>query len=359
MGVNKVKIGILTFHRVKNLGANLQAFALNAYVNREIGDCEIIDFYPNNVGKPHANPVRRAMSSVKSLVRSCINKKEHKFSSFQRKNYKLSPKKYYGDKDIMSFPPKYDILISGSDQILNTTLTGTSKSFYLAFDNTAKKISYASSFGRTDISEDEYKLIEAELPKFSAISVREKSAGDIISKRIGIDCKTVLDPVFLLSKEEWSEKTVKANLPEKYIFVYAMEITEALQSAVGKAREQTGLPVYTVYGCVKQMGIDGTVIENSGPCDFITYIKNASLVITNSFHGTAFSIIFEKDFVCVAHSTRNARLENIMSLIGEGGKLISGEADINGKTVDGSAAARKILPYIDESRQYLADNLRT
>ena len=351
-----MKIGIVTFHRAFNYGANLQAFALNSYVNQIGYDCEIIDLYPNSAGRPSSNIVRRLLSSAKSILIYCKNKRIRNFMRFQKDNYRISSKKYYGDTDMEFSPPIYDVLISGSDQILNTTLTGNTKSYYLSFDNTAKKISYGSSFGRTILSETEYTLIDSELIKFSALSVREKSGQNIIKERIGVTSTLVLDPVFLLSREQWDKKSAKRAILNEYIFVYAMEATEILESTVRTLSERLGLPIYIIYGCKKKYATCWNVVKDCGPSEFISYIKGAYLVITNSFHGTAFSIIFEKDFVCVAHSTRNARLDNIMELIGQQNYLVKDKTTVP-EIVSGKKAAVAIASYIEASKDYLKDTL--
>ena len=357
MKANNLKVGIVTFHRALNYGANLQAFALNSYINQLGYDCEIIDLYSNNAGRPSNNVIRRLLSSVKSIMILCIDKRIRRFTKFQKDNYKISLEKYYGDVDMEEASQLYDVLISGSDQILNTTLTGDTKSYYLTFDNTAKKISYGPSFGRTSISDTECSLIDSELVKFSSLSVLERSGQAIIEQRIGAGSTLVLDPVFLLSKENWEKKATKCKVNGKYILVYAMETTELLNNAVKYICDSLKLPVYIIYGCTKRFVNSWKVVENCGPSEFLSYIMGASIVITNSFHGTAFSIIFEKQFVCVSHSTRNSRLENIMELIGKQDKLLKKE-DAIPEIIDGKEATIAIYPYIDSSKDYLMDALK-
>ena len=207
-----MKIGMLTFHRANNLGAVLQAAALCKYLNDKKYDCEIIDFIPNNeVLKFHS--LRKGAHIIKSILtintRYNLLMKEYKFNIFRKKNMKISKHRYYGDRDIERKELKYEVLISGSDQILNTSLTGNSEAYYLRFMTDCKKISYASSFGREDISEYEIKLIKEELAKFDALSVREKSAINIIKKSSGRVAELVLDPVYILTVKELEEISSK------------------------------------------------------------------------------------------------------------------------------------------------------
>lgn len=355
-----MKIGLLTFHRANNLGAVLQASALFKYVQDNIGHCELIDFYPNNRIPVKYTGIKKVLRYCKRLVlypfSATSRKREQRFNNYRSKNYSLSDKQYMGDSGIANAHVDYDAIISGSDQILNTTLTGNSKTYYLDFFN-GKKISYASSFGRDDISKEEISLIRSELPKFSALSVREQSAADIIKREIGREPQLVMDPVFLLSKDEWCKRcNEELKLPEKYIFVYSMEVSSVLENAVSSIKKETELPVIVVRGGGKPGLIEGNEDSTCGPEEFLRYIRDAELVITNSFHGTAFSLIFEKKFICVAHSTRNARLENIMSIIGKEDSLLKCNSSVP-VIVNGKEVSSTTNPYINASKEYLKNTL--
>lgn len=362
----KMRIGILTFHKANNFGAVLQAVALQTFINKNINKSEIIDYYPNN-----AIPKKRSIfyTILRFGKRALIPKKswdryikEKKFDDFRTKYYSLSDDSYYGDADIKKRIKDYDIYISGSDQILNTTLTGESEAFYLNFDDNAKKISYASSFGREQISSHEKALIKSELPKFSCISVREKTAGEIIEDEIRVKTQLVLDPVFLLDLDEWDKFCSNTNkAPFRYIFVYSMEISIALEKLVDNLCREYELPAIVVRGGGKPGRINGKEDAKCGPSDFLRYIRDAEIVVTNSFHGTAFSVIFQKKFFCVAHSTRNTRLENIMELTSNANKIIYEElsnSDISSYLVDGETSYKEIKTMISESKEYLHRSLK-
>ena len=357
-----MRVAIMTFHRANNLGAVLQASALLKYIHDLIGNCEIIDYYPNNDIPTKYKGIMFILKCFKRIAifhfTSKDRKKQIKFNEYRLKYYSLSDKQYLGDSGIANAHFDYDVIISGSDQILNTTLTGNSKAYYLGFFN-GKKISYASSFGRKDVSKEEIELIRNELPEFTALSVREQSGADIIKREIGRAPQLVLDPVFLLGKEEWSKRcNEELNLPNKYIFVYSMEVSPILENAVSTMKKELGLPVIVVRGGGKPGLIEGKEDSACGPEEFLRYIRDAELVITNSFHGTAFSLIFEKKFICVAHSTRNARLENILHLINQGEKMISYSLEeYNNKVIYGDKSISNLERYIDLSKNYLIENI--
>lgn len=358
-----MKIGMFTFHRANNLGAVLQASALQKYIQNNFGDCEIVDYYPNNNIPVTYKGIKKILRICKKIAIYPLTKKkrerEYRFDEYRKKYYKMTEQHYYGDHCIEDELKDFDILISGSDQILNTTLTGNSRAYYLDFFE-GKKISYASSFGRTDITQNEIDLIKSELPHYSAVSVREKSAGEIIKRICGIDSELVMDPVFLLKKEEWESRcNMDIILPERFIFVYSMENSENLERVVQLIKEEKNIPVIVVRGGGKAGRIVGKEDATCGPAEFLRYIKNAEYVVTNSFHGTAFSLIFEKKFLCIAHSTRNTRLINILQLINEEEKMISSNLSVYAdKIIEGNKYTNILERYINLSKDYLLNNLR-
>lgn len=355
-------IGILTFHNVSNIGANLQASALVQYINREFGEAEIINYCPNHLTAYNSSS-RRVLRFFRQLLTYPSHKqklqKSRRIAAFQRENYRLSKRYYRGDADILAHPPQYDILISGSDQILNTTLSNCSTAYYLTFSHTAKKISYASSFGRTNISTDEARLIREELPKFSSLSVREASAADILKEHLGRAPQLVLDPVFLLDPQEWQKKCSSASTQTcDYVFVYSMESSQVLAQLVQRVHSETGLPVVVVRGGGSAGIIPGWEDLTCGPKEFLRNIQDAALVVTNSFHGSALSILFGKPFLCVAHSTRNTRLENLLTLVGQEASIVRSPEDsrpIHDFTIDGQKAYIQLQPWIASSKAYLRD----
>lgn len=356
-----MKIGIITFHRAYNIGANLQAYALQKFIEDNICNAELIDYYPNNEVPQRQSLVRKLLHLCNVLIHykemHAETKRERKFETFWREYYNLSATSYYGDKDFILADKSYDIYISGSDQILNTTLSGNSESYYLK-SISGKKISYASSFGRESISDVEHRLIKSELKSFSALSVREKTAADIIEEDIKIRPELVLDPVFLLTAEEWRRLAVLPKI-DSYIFAYAMEDTPQIRAAVEEAKELWELPVVLVAGSRSARQLPGSLDLECGPREFLGYISNASYVITNSFHGTALSIIFGKEFVAVAHASRNIRLKNITNMIGAETLMVNENCDkpIQECIIHGDIAYSKLQANIGKSKSYLLENI--
>lgn len=357
-----MKIGILTFHNAVNIGAALQAYALDEYINDNLCESEIIDFIPESDTGIGTSIVFKFLKKIKRIGMYFLNRKQYirecKFIDF-RKMMRISKEKYEGDFEMRRacFDDKYSIIISGSDQILNTTLSGNSTSYYLDFWDGAK-VSYASSFGRIDVSELELKLIENELPKFLRLSVREESGGQLIENITGIKAQLVLDPVFLLERDAW-EKMISRKKNDNFIFAYLMEKDDKINNLLEIMAKITNCSVITVYGGGTQYdNLYGKVDKECGPLDFLEYINNAKFVVTNSFHGTAFSLIFGKKFICVRHSSRNTRLENILNLCGFPSKLLNlnelkNASLYNNYLIDGAKGYAQLNKEIVNSKKYL------
>lgn len=356
-----MKIGILTFHRATNCGAALQAYALYKYISNINDETEMIDYIPNNMVRKNDSLVYRLLHTV----RFCITpregyrtvKKNSKFDAF-RNNIKMSIKSYEGDNGITSEFEKYDMLISGSDQILNTTLTGDSKTYYVPY-SIKRKISYASSFGRTDVTELEKQYIDEYLSDFDAISVREISSVPLLESMINISPKVVCDPVFLLDKVAWLTIANTNKSKNKYIFAYLMEENGTVSSVLSVLKKMYNLPIIVVVG-----GKINKKYKNRdyqcGPVDFLNYIQNAELIVTNSFHASAMSIIFGKKFCTIAHSSRNARLDSLFEIGKIRDKLICSPIaidDIDRYLVNGEIVYPNFYELISESKKYLNQNI--
>lgn len=355
------KVGLFTFYRADNLGALLQSYATVKYLNRYC-EAEVIDYVPNNL-VPNRNRIVHRILHVFKLAfiflfsRHAWNRRV-KLNKF-RKSIPHSNKVYWGDKGVINSSLEYEYLISGSDQILNTELTGNSIAFYLPFDERYKKISYASSFGRENIPAKEMEYIRKYLSNFEYISARELSGSKIIESALDKKIPVVLDPVFLLDQQEWYDLCT-AQSDKRYIFVYAMECTNQIKQISRKLSEKYHLSVKVVLGSGGEWDNFGELISDCGPTDFLSLLSGAEYVVTNSFHGLAFSIIFEKKFYVISHSNRNTRIESLLYFSNCVDRMIGFSQmpeDIISYETDGKAALEYLRRRIKESKEYLLCSL--
>lgn len=325
------KIGLVTCF-INNYGACLQAYALQTILNNYAEKVEIIQYleplgYDNNKSFKHRLVFNNFTKSVFAMLSM-----EYKHSrEFRRSCEKFKVKylcfnnvKYYSYDDFLRKPPNYDVFVCGSDQIWNPTFYGEpNKVYYLDFTGDKKRIAYAPSIGVSDIDsvyQDEFVRL---VKKFNYISVREKTGSQLIKKYCDMEAKTVLDPTLLLAKNEWSElaNNAEIHIDEKYIFCYLFGNRPFYSEFIRCVSELLNLPIYIVPFTKKQVYAGFHNIYGAGPLEFIKLIKEASFVITDSFHATAFSINMNIPFYSLLRNSKgdpkcmNSRIYDILSLV--------------------------------------------
>ncbi len=348
-----MKISIITIVSLTNYGSVLQAFALYKYLL----DCkhlvEIINYYPQYSSDNWINNFRKNIWDI-----FMANRKE-KFKKFIRANIRLSENSYSNRFELQKFPPKADIYIAGSDQIWNSEITLGDPSYFLDFIQSDTKISYASSFGRTNISLNELSEIKVYLNKFEAISVREESARDLLAGCGFNNVDVVLDPIFLLDKNDY----IKLSSPPQYkhyLLIFTYERNDTLDLVVKLVTEKLKIRSILIGPPRKTVKCD-VHVKKAGPEDFIGLIEGADYIITSSFHGTAFSILFNKNFITVAPSSRKTRLDNLLSIVGLENRLISEPNNIDieriMKPINYKAPLDKLNKQIIQSKKFLSETI--
>ena len=192
-------------------------------------------------------------------------------------------------------PSDYDIVITGSDQVWNYNLTGKDWLFFLDYDKgNAKKVSYAASFGLSELDEEVKDKIAGFINDIDYLSVREKTAANIISEICNKNAFVAVDPTLLLTKEQWSNFSNTKKSEGGYIFVYTLFNSDKIWEHAYKLSEKTGLPIKTIS--YSKLHKKNAIYDfTAGPDDWVNYMLGADYVVTNSFHGVAFSINFNKN----------------------------------------------------------------
>lgn len=330
-----MKIGIITYHRAKNIGAMLQAYALQQTIEKNIGNCEIIDYRNKKMEDKYRIKNNKEIRSIKGKIKNILLMKKNKEfenvrDEFNSNTQKIS-KKIYNDKNIVEANKEYDFFITGSDQVWNPKLNYGDNNFFLNFvEDNKKRNSYAASFGVSELSEKDKDGIKKELENFNKISVREKEGQEIIKKLINKDCQLVLDPTLLLNENEWNKLINKQRIEkEKYIFVYTIATTPTIFEFARKlAKDKRCKIICFNNGYKKYRGMKN--LTKVSPQDFLNYIKNAEYIVTSSFHGLCFSINLHKEFYYELdkdpknHNSRLTTLTNILGL--ESRRIIGGNS---------------------------------
>ena len=334
--MKKKSVGIITMHRPISFGSSLQAYALQKKIQDLGFDCEIIDYqYPNKLHKVKVNPfkvlVHRIVHYLLNLFVGLPCLFEHiRFTRFRNNYLKLS--KYYKDSETLTKnPPEYDIYCTGSDQVWNTNFTKRDTTFVLSFVKDKKKISYSSSFAVDYVKEESIKDFQYYLSLYTKISVRERSGISLVKDLTGRSATMVCDPTLLLSKEEWFPLANKANIriQKPYLLIFMLTYSYNPYPKVNRIIDevQQKLGIHTIilsgnkYDYLKK---NTTVIKNAGPLEFLYLLKNASFVITSSFHGVAFSANFEKPFLAIVDKkNKDSRLLSFLETIDMSNRAIS------------------------------------
>jgi len=368
------KIGILTFHRPHNYGANLQAYALQEKLENLGYDTKIID-YRNDILEKSTKIIKVNLKDVKikGIIKQLITNiiflpknflRKKNFEKFQKEHYNLSIK-YRTIEELEKDKDKMNIYMVGSDQVWNTTITNGLEDVYtLNFkEKNAKYISYASSMGNGSFSsENEKRELMNRLEKFDALAVREKSAKELIEKETEKKVEVVLDPTLLLNDSEWTRIIKKERIKEKYILVYTVIEDKEIFKIANKLSEITGMKIVTFR---RTNGILKNVAKNlyiKGPEDFVSMFKNASYVVTSSFHGTAFSIIFNKKFFINYCGKENKRIDSLLEILELDGRYIKDDKEINEEKIKSTIEYDKVNKILEKEREksirYLKDSIK-
>lgn len=309
-----MKAGILTFHKADNYGAVLQAYALQKTLDKIGIISEFIEFEESPAKESSSAAGRGGPFAEK--IRAGGKARAELFDSFRKEQLKCSPS--YRMEDANALNDLYDVFVAGSDQIWNARLPEADGRYFLPFAAYDKRISYAASFGMDSIPQQLKDWYAQQLAGFRALSVREEEGKKLVKELTERDSTVCLDPVLLLEPTDWEMLTHTYD-GKPYLFLYMVGYDNELATRARQEAEKKGLELRVVTaGFMPQYGLSAW--SGVGVEEWLSLIRNAAVVYTNSFHSTAFSLIFERP-VSVALlkdglSHRNGRLEELLQLAG-------------------------------------------
>lgn len=360
------EVNIITIHFGVNHGSALQAYALSDYINRLEGyHARIIDYVPqryrlwNGLLSRKKGRYPMAMLYLYYPVFAAKNLPVRKrFERFLKQNLEMT-RRYSAMEELVSDPPGGDIFLAGSDQIFNDDYNGAGEeAYYLSFaPQGARKIAYSASFGKSyPLPEEEVRIFRNRLKNFDSLSLREDDAVDIVGQ-CGYEGIHVCDPTLLLSREEWSRFAAKRKAQDRYLLVYVMDhsyqgLLDNAEILAGKA----GLKIYVIsFSKIRDKRIDKCFYKCS-PKDFVGMVRDAQMVVTNSFHGTVFSTLFRKPMLILGKRNYNSRMLSILKKAGLRDRFVDfGD-------VIGEEKAPYFLEALDEAKvdaalnQWIADS---
>ena len=314
--------GLITFHFVNNFGGALQCYALQRTLKDKCGtEVTVIDYrnwfirLTDFIRMFPVSDNREEISSGLRTFKARIGRRR-KFAAFNRKNMTLS-RAYYSSAAISASELGCDRYICGSDQIWNPILTGGFvPAYFLSFvKDPAIKASYAPSFGTSRWKAFMFLPVKRWIASLRCLSVREAEGKNMLKRLTGRNSEQLIDPTFLLTKEEWAEVAEDPGIKGRYILLYIMQRDETVYSYVRKIKKKLGIPVVEIsrYG-YKPEFVDRTLID-VGPGEFLGLFMNAEFICTNSYHGLVFSLVFEKEFCLVPSKKFRGRIYNLLKLL--------------------------------------------
>lgn len=366
------KIGIITFHCADNFGAVLQVYSLQKTIELMGYNPEIIDFRPYRLTKNYSLFVDFKKSleemgflrTTKKMLIRIKNFKENytrknNFNHFRNKYLNLSSNTFLTSSELIKRKPLYDYYITGSDQVWNPRFfSDIGESYFLDFAVIDSiKIAYAASIAN-QIEKDYIDVFRRNLERFDYISVREESAKKTIDKLTEKKVHVTLDPTLLTTEEEWRNISTFNFSTDKYILVYDLVKDPVLISIANRIANQTGYKIIS-YSSKKGYNNWHSSFSTLNPTEFLGLFDKAEFVITSSFHGTVFSVIFNKPFYTVPHPTRGSRMIDFLNELNLKERIIQNENDdIDFHTViNYESVNKKVSKLRKDSIEFLSNAL--
>lgn len=375
------KIGIINFHFAYNYGAVLQCVALAKYLELGKYQVEVINYQPSSIRDAYPlyiKPLKKAVESFQGekrdrlyILRLCNRyirnvrwnldywyrtEKKKQFDEFVADNL-VCTEVYLKFEDLLIKSPADDIYISGSDQIWNKDNTDGKfdSAYFLEFGNkNTKRIVYGASVGTRPTEQDIAYIVE-NIKGLNAVSVRERSLADRLVSEGCTYVKHVCDPVFFLEKDQWKEMISSTRKKDKFILIYCFEQTNEFVEYISKIRKRNKCKIIDISPYTRIWGSYHD--KKCGPKKFLEYFYEADYVITDSFHGTSFSIIFEKKFITFLRKNTSSRMEDLLDGLGLRKRIYSNNCDRMEEDIDYHEVNEKKEKLIYASKEFLNDNL--
>ena len=356
MKEKNVKVGIITFHNAINYGALLQTYALQKSITNMGYEAEVIDYSNSNIDKTrkkpcwkqYRNPFNYHNDRLIYKVESVKEKKLHDFL-----NTRINKTEKATRENITDISYKLDVIFTGSDQVWNDSITDFDDTYYLDFVPEEKRCSYAASIGKEIIPTENVLRMQRLLSNYHAISVREETAKEALKTQLGISATRVLDPTLLIAKKEY-EEIAKEYTKRDYVLLYMLLYSESLIRSAKKMAKEKGVPVLCINSSGKR--IKGVVdCSDAGIEEWLGLFLNAEFIFTNSFHGTAFAINFNKQFnveLPPARIQASSRVKDILRIFDLEKQVIE-KGEIKSNIIKYELVNEKLNSEREKSRKFL------
>lgn len=338
-----MRIAILTFHCALNYGALMQTYGLQEYLKRAGHEVFVVDYRPKYLLRPYKifnwrwEPALSVVQNVLFLIRAILvfpirMKRKKGFSQFTKKYIHLC------SMNFVESTSDFDAFVFGSDQIWNPRITkGFDRIYFGQFPAAKGKqlVAYAASAGNVEHVKSNEKEFLSLLSSYTAISVREKSLADFINKQMDkTQVAVVVDPVLLAGRSVFEAIASKEKTGRSYLLVFQLsyDVTFTTRRIAESIAKSKGLEIVELVSSTESLK-NRQLVETASPEHFISFFRNASYVVTTSYHGTVFSVLFEKDFT-VVDSLDSERMANLLSALDLKERLAKNEKDVISDKID-------------------------
>lgn len=390
-----MKIGIITlYYRSTNYGGNLQAYALEKYLNKSGYNAEQISYRMGSANVVSSEFIKSGVVKKAKILRNSylkligcakyilsnssiykeIQARDKAVLSFNTAKIKHSNFEYSFDNSYL-ISDDYDVFIAGSDQVWNTQW-GINQVYFLGFVKNQKfKMSYAASLGRSEWTAEEMCVFKEYLSDYTAVSVREEDAVNILKEASPAPVEWVVDPTLLLTRKEWDKICAPRIVKDSYVFCYFLGTDAEERLLAEQYAKRKGLKLVSMPFLQKQTLLNKEFRKHESefgdeqlydisPEQFLSLIKYADCVFTDSFHATLFSGLYQKEYFVFGREVMGARIASLTKLYeteerfcntAEKKKLEYLQAQ---KPIDYSRKLEKLLKLQRISEDYLKRNLR-
>lgn len=359
------RIGIITYHRSQNYGAQLQAYATRTAVEKMGCQAEVIDC--NRIGLEsklfywNFRNLKSFLGTVRDNILRLVYEKERRrrFAAFAEQKIGLSapcPTR----AELERICSRYDAVITGSDQVWHPKICEGETAFFLDLPlRKEQKIAYAPSFGVSEYSDEEAERYMPLIHDIGHLSVREEAGKALIQRYLHCDVPLVLDPTMLLTRQDWDVLAKPAPYERYLLYFTILDEPPGTDELVRKIAAAKGLRIVRI-GRLKDILKPGFINGRAnGPQEFLGLVRDADFVVTSSFHGSVFSILYHKDFLCVLNrNNRNSRLLTLMRRLGLESLLVADAACYDYATSYRKPDFAKVDEKLAEGRESSQDFLR-
>lgn len=336
-----MKASVITLHTVDNYGSVMQTYATQQILKKCGYDVEFVDYWRrDNLPQSRAERMLEGSTLQKlkplwginnftrkatvSILKSVLEKQRSPMWRFLEEKVQLTKVRYYSYEELEANPPVADVYITGSDQVWNSIWNqGIDRSYFLNFAPAGKpRIAFSASIGREQLDTEEIPETKRLLEKYSAISVREQSAVELLAS-MDIESTLVLDPTLMLEAEEWRKLATKQKREKPYILIYQLNPNPQMDQYAGQLAQKRGWDVIRIGFGRSDRRKGGKCVMLPSVEEFLGLFCDAACVLTDSFHATAFSLNLGSDFISVLPGRFGTRIESILKLTGTENRLLT------------------------------------